>query len=59
MIDNSTEKALAFLKENQRRGDEMIGRLVAEKQKLERDLMDVQYKMNVLQYQQQDSGAQR
>jgi prefoldin alpha subunit len=59
LIDNSPDKALSFLRENQRRGDEMIGRLVTEKQKLERELIDIQYKMNVLQYQQQNSEAQR
>ncbi len=61
MVDKSTEKALVFLRENQKRGEELIGRLVAEKQKLERELIDVQYKIGLLQYQQQNqnSGAQR
>ena len=58
MIDNTPEKALTFLKENRKRGEEMLNKLVSEKQKIERDLIDIQYKMSALQYQQQASGMQ-
>ncbi len=58
LIDNSLDKALSFLKENQKRGEDMLNRLISEKQKVEGDLIDLQYKMSTLQYQQQVSGQQ-
>ena len=53
MIEKSVEEALSFLRENEKRGIEMLSKLQAEKRQIEKELLDVQYKMNSLQYQQQ------
>ena len=53
MIEKSVEDALKFLRENEKRGIEMLSKLQAEKKQVEKELLDVQYKMNSLQYQQQ------
>jgi prefoldin alpha subunit len=58
MIENNKDKALGFLSENLRRGEEMLNRLISEKQKVEKDLIDIQYKLNALQYQQQATGQE-
>ncbi len=59
MVDKSLEDALKFLRENGKRGEAMLSKLLAEKQQIERELLDLQYKMNTLQYQQQAAGAQQ
>lgn len=53
MVEKSVEEALSFLRENEKRGVEMLSKLLSEKKQIEKDLLDVQYKMNSLQYQQQ------
>lgn len=59
LIDNPPDKALSFLKENSKRGEETLSRLSAEKQKIEKELIDIQYKIGLLQYQQQGQQPQR
>lgn len=53
MVEKSVEGALSFLRENEKRGMEALTKLQAEKKQVEKELLDVQYKMNSLQYQQQ------
>jgi len=59
LIETNVEKALEFLKANRAKGEEVLTKLVAEKRKVEKDLLDIQYKLNALQYeeQQQQTGS--
>jgi prefoldin alpha subunit len=51
MIEKPVEKALEFLRENGKRGDEILSKLNAEKRKIEQNLIDIQYKSSALQSQ--------
>ncbi|MHB1830713.1 MAG: prefoldin subunit alpha [Candidatus Micrarchaeaceae archaeon] len=53
LIENTVEKAIDFLKENRKRGEDILSRLIAEKLKVEKDLIDIQYRLNAVQYQSQ------
>ncbi len=51
LVEKDIEQALAFLRENQKSSTEVLNRLVNEKQRLEREIFDLEYKMGALQYQ--------
>ena len=53
LIENTVEKAIDFLKENRKRGEDILAKLIAEKLKVEKDLIDIQYRLNAVQYQSQ------
>lgn len=50
LIETDVTKAVAFLKSNLAKGEETLGRLAAEKRKVERDLLEIRYRLNALEY---------
>ncbi len=48
LIETTVETAKEFLGENIRRGEEIIKKLVSDRQKIENDLFDIQYKLSAL-----------
>ncbi len=53
LIEQQPQQALGFLRENQKKGEQLLSRMLSEKKKLEGDLMDIEYKLNALAYQEQ------
>ncbi|MDE1823900.1 MAG: hypothetical protein KGI00_01145 [Candidatus Micrarchaeota archaeon] len=51
LVEKSVEDAKAFMEQNQRKGEEVLMKLVSDKQKLEKELLDINYRMGVLQQQ--------
>lgn len=51
MIEKSIDDARSFMEENQKKGEEVLMKLVSDKQKLEKELLDINYRMGVLQQQ--------
>ncbi len=51
MVEKSVKDASAFLRANQKKGEEFLNRLMTDKQRVERELMDISFKMNALQAQ--------
>ncbi len=52
LVEKSVADASAFLRANQKKGEEFLNRLLSDKQRIERELMDISFKMNALQAQQ-------
>lgn len=53
MIEKSVADAAAFLRANQKSSEAFLNRLVSDKQRIEKELIDISFKMNALQAQQQ------
>lgn len=51
IVEKSAEQAKSFLKDNETKGEQLMKRLAADKQKVENELIDIAYKMNALQQQ--------
>lgn len=51
IVEKPVAQAKTFLKENEAKGEQLLKRLVADKQKVESELIDIAYKMNALQQQ--------
>jgi prefoldin alpha subunit len=52
MIEKSAAEAADFLRKNQKSSEDFLSRLVAEKQRVEKELLDISFKMSALQSQQ-------
>ncbi len=48
MVDKSIEDAKAFLEDNEKNGQALLDRLVADKQKVEKELIDISYRAAAL-----------
>lgn len=60
LVEKTIDGALTFMKSNQKRGEEVMNRMISDKQKLEGELIDIDYKLNSIQYQlQQQQGQQK
>lgn len=53
MVDMNVQDAAVFMRANQKKSEEFLNRLVSERQRVERELMDISFKMNQLQQSQQ------
>jgi prefoldin alpha subunit len=53
LIEQEPAKALEFMRENQKKGEAALSRMLSDKKKLEGELLDIDYKLNALEYQQQ------
>lgn len=51
MVDKSIDEALEFLRANSKKGEEILNKMLAEKKRVESELMDIEYKIGALQYQ--------
>ncbi len=51
LVDRSVSEASVFLRANQKKSEEFLNRMMAEKQRIERELIDIAFKMNQLQAQ--------
>lgn len=53
MVDMNIQDAAVFMRANQKKSEEFLNRLVSERQRVERELMDISFKMNQLQQREQ------
>ncbi|MDE1767736.1 MAG: prefoldin subunit alpha [Candidatus Micrarchaeota archaeon] len=53
LVEKDIPDAADFLRSNQKKSEEFLHRLLADKQKIEGELMDIAFKMNALSQQQQ------
>lgn len=50
LVEQQPEEALGFMKENQKKGEQLLNRMLSEKKKVEGELIDIEYKLNAIAY---------
>lgn len=53
IIEESLADAKSFLKNNEAKGEQLLNRLVSDRQKVEKELIDISFKLNAVQQQMQ------
>lgn len=56
LIETTVDQSLEFLRANSKKGEEILNKILAEKKKVEKELVDIDLKLNALQYQMQSQG---
>jgi prefoldin alpha subunit len=51
LVEKSVAESSEFLRKNQKKSEEFLNRLMSDKQRIERELMDISFKLNALQAQ--------
>ncbi len=59
LVEKSISDAIDFLKSNNKKGEELLNRMLSDKKRLESELMDIEYKLGAIQYQAAQESGQR
>ena len=51
LVEKALPDAIEFLKSNSKKGEEILKRMLSDKKRLETELVDIDYKIGVIQYQ--------